>query len=172
MFYQWQKTKELHQEQAAPGEPPGLYDDIFCSNAYWNLINDGLVTEYNSVLMLSIDDAQLYHSKQSDCWIYIWIVVDLTPDKCYKIQNILPGGVIPGPERPGNLNSFLFPGMAHVSAVQHEGLHIWDTCYQRHAVSFIFLLLVLVDTITMTQLSGSVGHHGQNSCQLLCRFPG
>ena len=172
MFYRWQKTEELRQEQAAPGEPPGLYDDIFCGDAYRNLVDDGLVTEYDSVLMLSIDGAQLYHSKQSDCWIYIWIVVDLAPDKRYKIRNILPGGVIPGPERPGNLDSFLFPGMAHVSALQREGLRIWDACYQRHAVSFIFLLLVLADTIAMTQLSGSVGHHGRKGCRLLCGFPG
>ena len=78
------------------------------------------------VLLLSMDGAQLYKSKQSDCWIYVWILVDLGPDKCYKIWNILPGGVIPGPNPLGDLDSFLFPGLAHLSALQHEGLHIWD----------------------------------------------
>ena len=66
-------------------EPPRLYDDIFCGDAYQNLVDKGLVNKYNTVLMLSVDSAQLYKSKQSDCCIYIWIVADLAPDKHYKI---------------------------------------------------------------------------------------
>jgi hypothetical protein len=172
MSYRWEKTEELRREQTASDKPPGIYDDIFCGDAYRNLVDNNLVTEYDTVLMFSIDGAQLYESKQSDCWIYIWIVVDLAPDKRYKIRNILPGGVIPGPERPANLDSFLFPGMAHLSALQSEGLPIWDAYHQRRAVSFLFLLLVLADTIAMTQLSGSVGHHGRKGCRLLCGLVG
>ena len=73
--------------------------------------------------MLLIDGAQLYEHKESSCWIYIWILVDLGPDECYKIWNILPGGVIPGPKPPKDLDSFLFPGLTHISALQHKGLH-------------------------------------------------
>ena len=76
--------------------------------------------------MFSIDGVQLYKSKKSNVWIYIWILLDLAPDKWYKIWNILPGSVIPGPEMPGNLDLFLFPGLAHLSALQKEGLPIWD----------------------------------------------
>ena len=63
--------------------------------------------------MFSIDGAQLYQSKKLDVWIYIWILVDLAPDKCYKIKNILPGGVIPGPESPGDVDSFIYRGVEH-----------------------------------------------------------
>jgi len=124
MFYCWEKTQEHRQEHADPNEPPGLYDNILSGASFQELDNDGVIKEYDTVLMLSIDGAQLYQSKQSDCWIYIWILVDLGPDKRYKIRNILPGGVIPGPERPKDLDSFLFPGLAHISALQHEGLLI------------------------------------------------
>ena len=122
--------------------------------------------------MLSIDGAQLYEHKESNCWIYIWILVDLGPDKRYKIRNILPGGVIPGPHSPKDLDSFLFPGLAHVSALQHEGLPIWDAYHQRRALAFLFLLLVLADAVAMAQLSGSVGHHGRKGCRLLCGLVG
>ena len=120
--------------------------------------------------MLSIDGAQLYESKKSDVWIYIWILVDLVPDKRYKIRSILPGGVIPGPETPGDLNSFLLPGLAHISALQKEGLPIWDSYSQERAVMCLFVLLVLADAIVMAQVSGSVGHHGRKGCRLLCGF--
>ena len=166
MFYRWEKTEELRNGDY------GLYDDILCGEAYRKLVDDGLVGEYDTVLMLSMDGAQLYRSKQSDCWIYIWILVDLGPDKRYKIRNILPGGIIPGPEPPDNLESFLFPGLAHVAALQREGLPIWDAYHRKRAITFLFLLLVLADAVGMALLSGSVGHHGQKGCRLLCGFAG
>ena len=98
--------------------------------------------------------------------------MDLAPDQCYKIRNILPGGVIPGPGHPKILDSFLFPGLAHVSAIQKEGLHIWDGYNRMAVVSFLFLLLALADAIAMAKLSGSVGHHGRKGCQLLCPLVG
>ena len=172
MFYRWEKTGELLRERAATGEPPSLFDDILCGDAYLNLVDNAQIGKHNSVLMLSVDGAQLYKSKRSDVWIYIWILLDLAPDKRYKIRNILPGGVIPGPEAPGDLDSFLFPGLAHLSALQNEGLPIWDSYSQERALSFLFLLLVLADSMAMMELSGSVGHHGRKGCRLLCGFVG
>ena len=122
--------------------------------------------------MLSIDGAQLLRNKKSDCWIYIWIILDLAPDERYKIRNILPGGVIPGPGKPKDLDFFLFPGLAHVSALQKEGLHIWDGHSSADVLSFVFLLLILADAVAMAELCGSVGHHGKRGCRLLCRFFG
>ena len=40
-------------------------EDILCS------FHNGNIGEHDFVLMLSVDGAQLYQSKQSDCWIYI-----------------------------------------------------------------------------------------------------
>ena len=171
MFYRWGKTQELRQECDEP-DAPKIYDDILCGQAYLDTVGDTPINEYDTVLMLSVDGAQLYKNKKSECWIYIWIIVDLSPDKRYKIRNILPGGVIPGPGSPKDLDSFLFPGLAHVSALQREGLHIWDGYNRRRALAFIFLLLVLADAVAMAELSGSVGHHGLKGCRLLCGFAG
>jgi len=172
MFYRWDRTEELRRERGQSDDPPDIYDDILCGESYLNLVNDGTIDEYDTVLMLSIDGAQLYEHKESNCWIYIWILVDLGPDKRYKIRNILPGGIIPGPGSPKDFDSFLFPGLAHVSAIQCEGLNIWDSYHRRRARSFLFLLLVLVDAVAMAYLSGSVGHHGRKGCRLLCGLIG
>ncbi|KIO11941.1 hypothetical protein M404DRAFT_48044, partial [Pisolithus tinctorius Marx 270] len=82
--------------------------------------------ENDIVLSVLLDGAQLYESKQSDCWLYIWIILNLSPDKRYKKTHVLPGGFIPGPNKPKNLDSFLFIGMHNLSALQSEGLRIWD----------------------------------------------
>lgn len=172
MSYWWRKTQELQQERERSTGMPEIYDDVLSGDAYLSAVEDGSIGENDTVLMLSIDGAQLYQHKRSDCWIYIWIILDLAPDERYKIRNILPGGVIPGPRPPGNIESFLFPGLAHLSALQKEGLHIWDAYHQRVVLSVVFLLLVLADAVAMADLSGSVGHHGRKGCRLLCGLVG
>ena len=172
MSYRWEKTEDLLQRRAHTNNPPDIFDDILCGSAYLDLVDIGKVCRDDTLLMLSIDGAQLYESKKSNCWIYIWILLDLAPDKRYKVRNILPGGIIPGPEHPGDLDSFLFPGLAHVSALQREGLPIWDAYRRVRTISFLYLLLLLADAIAMGQLSGSVGHHGRKGCRLLCGLIG
>ena len=59
--------------------------------------------------------------------MYIWVVFSLDPSTHrYKKVAVLFGGVIPGPNKPKVLESFLFPGLHHLSAIQKEGLMIWD----------------------------------------------
>ena len=172
MFYRWEKTQELRRAYEELGIAPEIYDDILCGRSYLDAADNTPINEYDTVLMLSVDGAQLYKNKKSECWIYIWVIVDLSPDKRYKIRNILPGGVIPGPGSPKNLDSFLFPSLAHIAALQREGLHLWDGYNRRRALAFVFLLLVLADAVAMAELSGSVGHHGLKGCRLLCGFAG
>jgi hypothetical protein len=172
MHYRWEKTLEILQQLDASGEFTGILDDILCGKAYIDLVREGTIGEYDSVLMLSMDGAQLHPSKTSNCWMYIWILVDLAPDKRYKVRNILPGGVIPGPEAPVDFDSFLFPGLAHISALQHDGFPIWDAYYRKQAISRPYLFLDLADSIAMGHLTGSVGHHGRCGCRLLCGFAG
>ena len=170
MHYRRNKTKDTLR--ARDQDTDFVWDDILSGSDYLNAVEDGTIKDTDTVLMLSIDGAQLLRNKKSDCWIYIWIILDLAPDEHYKIRNILPGGVIPGPGKPKDLDSFLFPGLAHVSALQKEGLHIWDGCSGADVLSFLFLLLILADAVAMAELSGSVGHHGKRGCRLLCRFFG
>ena len=90
MFYWRDKTQE---EQARYEDEDYVYDDIFCGSDYLEAVENGVINDYDKVVMLSINGAQLYRNKKSDCWIYIWILLDLAPDQRYEICNILPGGV-------------------------------------------------------------------------------
>lgn len=122
--------------------------------------------------MLSIDGAQLYAHKASDFWIYIWVIMDLAPDERYKKRHVLPGGFIPGPNKPKNIDSFLFLGLHHLCALQHEGLRIWDASTDRLFLSKLFLGLNTADGPGMAYLNGLVGHHGKYGCRLYCPVPG
>lgn len=56
----------------AAGETGG-YDDIFSGEAYLNAVDNGETNGYHTLLMFSIDGAQLYWDKKSECWIYVWM---------------------------------------------------------------------------------------------------
>jgi hypothetical protein len=170
MRYRRKKTQDILRDRDLGANL--VWDDILTGSDYLEAVDDGTIKDTDLVLMLSIDGAQLLRNKKSDAWIYIWILLDLAPDERYKIRNILPGGIIPGPGKPKDLDSYLFPGLAHVCALQKEGLPIWDGYSCEKFLAFLFLLLVLADAVAMAELTASVGHHGKRGCRLLCDFPG
>jgi Transposase family tnp2 len=135
---QWRSTEGAHNmrhrtremkslmDRLAQGLPIEEYVDVYCAREFIQAAMDGAIGPDDTTLMLSVDGAQLYQHKQSDCWIYVWILLDLPPELRYKKKYILPGGFILGPHKPKNLDSFLFPGLHHLAALQREGLQIWD----------------------------------------------
>ena len=148
------------------------YNDFFFGSDYIEAVQNGQIQDYDVVLMLSVDGAQLYRYKMSDCWIYIWVIMDHAPDVRYKKKNVLPGGFIPGPNKPKNLDSFLFPGPHHVSALQREGLSVWNALTGTTHLSHPFFALGTADGPGLTYLNGLVGHHGKNGCRIYCSITG
>ena len=152
-------------------ELPDLLTDYTEGSGYLTDVAKHL-KPHDTVLMFSADGAQLYRNKKSDCWIYIWVIYDLAPGDRYKKRYILPGGFVPGPNPPKNFDSFFFPGIYHLSALQREGLTVWDACDRRLHHDDPFLLFVTADAVGIADVSGSAGHHVRVGCRLMCDLPG
>ena len=125
MMYLWLVSQDLIAK-TPPGTAPASYTDVHCGSRLLRHFRNGDIGSNDTVLTFSIDGTKLYRNKESDCWIYIWLVENLSPDRCFKKCFILPGGVIPGPNHPVNLDSFIYRGIYHVSALMREGLPIWN----------------------------------------------
>lgn len=76
--------------------------------------------------------------------------------------------MIPGPNHPKDLDSFLFPGLFHVSALMNDRLKIWNAATKTTSLVHVFLALVLADGPAMAAMSGMVGHTGRRGCRLYC----
>ena len=148
------------------------FDDFYSGSDYLGRVANGDITKNSFVVMLSLDGCQLYEHKTSDCWIYIWVILDLPPDLRYKKKHVLIGGFIPGPNHPKNLDSFLHPGLHHVSALQKEGLPVWDSLTTTVIMFLIFVALVLADGPGIATVNGFVGHQGMYCCRLYCPIQG
>ena len=149
-----------------------VYEDVYCSSTILEAAKRGDLTSDDTLLMLCIDGAQLFESKPSDCWIYIWVLLDLAPDLRYKTRYVLPGGFIPGPNKPKNLDSFLYTGLHHLRALQTDGLRIWDSQQGRTFTSHPFFFLGTADGPGLAAIHGQVGHHGALGCREYCGLRG
>ena len=148
------------------------YSDVLHGTDLIQAFEDGCIGADDIALMFSIDGAQLYAMKALACWIYIWVLLNLPPALRYKKDHVFIGGFIPGPKNPKNLDSFLFPGLQHLVALQKEGLQIWDAALQREITSKIFLVLITADGPGMMHITGLVGYHGKHGCRLYCGMKG
>ncbi|KZP26461.1 hypothetical protein FIBSPDRAFT_732273 [Athelia psychrophila] len=173
MGYRQRCTEQIMADlQANSGHKSLPYKDFFDGSDYLRAVDDDKIASGDTILMLSIDGAQLYRNKISECWIYIWVVLDHSPDVRFKKKHVLPGGFIPGPGKPKNSDTFLFTGLHHLAAIQKEGLWVWDADRNRKFKSFPFLALATADGPGMACINGFVGHHGRCHCRLYCPLVG
>ena len=131
MRYRDQKVMQVYDAlDKLQNDENFVYDDIFCGNDFLNLSERYALTSNDTTVLFSLDGAQLYQNKKSDTWIAIWVILDYDPKTRYQSKHILPALIIPGPNKPKELDSFLFRGFHHLSSIQREnngaGLRVWD----------------------------------------------
>jgi hypothetical protein len=153
-----------------------VYNDIFSGSELQDLVEKLEITGDDTIVSLSLDGAQLYQNKKSDTWISIWILNNISPNRRYQKKQILPGTIIPGPNKPKITDSYLYRGIHHLSALQREnngaGLRIWDSFTSRIIESRVVLALSTADAVGITEIDGRVGHHGAHGCRLGCQMKG
>ena len=95
----------------------------------------------------------------------------LHPDICYTKKYVMPGRFIPS--KPENIESFIFPGLFHIAALQNEGFKYFDI-YRNLIVNDTRIIVALntADSIAMATWAGTVSHSGKHGCHLFCSIPG
>ena len=169
MKHRARRTAEIFEKLDENNGVLDEWDDIYCGTDYLDAVDRGDIQDRDIVLQLSIDGAQLFRDKASECWIYIWIIHNLSPKLRYKKSYVIPGGFIPGPNKPEDEGSFLLPGLGHVSALQRDKLSIWDADLQELVHEcIVHLLLMTADGPIMADIMAHVGHSGRMACRLFC----
>jgi Transposase family tnp2 len=72
-------------------------------------------------LALSTDGAQLTMKKQSNTWLLILIVLNLTPEIWYTSGDVIMNLATPGPNSPRDIKLFLHPLLKEMAQAS-EGL--------------------------------------------------
>jgi hypothetical protein len=172
MHYRERTTADILEYARAHGGRLKEYSDTTCGRDYLTAVETGRIKNHDVIVQLSLDGAQLYRDKDSDCWIFVYIIHNLAPDLRYKKRFVIPAGFIPGPEKMKDGDSFIYPILHHISALQNEGLRIWDASTENHISHSTPFIFVTADGPAMSMVSGMVGHSGKFGCRLYCGLPG
>jgi hypothetical protein len=149
------------------------YDDTACGQELVDAWNSGTFGHSDIALQFSIDSAQLWPDQPSEAWVFIWVIHNLPPSMRYKKDFVIPGAIVPGPNKPGDLESFLFPSLYHIAALQREGLRIYDSLTDTIIPCLIpCMLFSTADSLGSAAMSGMVGHVGKYGCSLYCDMIG
>lgn len=154
--------------------PEGLQRimDLYHGANFYERYRRGEIGADDFVLIYSMDGAQLYEHKASHCWIYIWILVDVAPDRRHKRKYILPGAVVSGPDKPKWPDSFNYPGFAHLTALSKEGMRVYDGLEKRIFSSHPFLYLAEMEAVGAPELHGWCPHGSKKACRHRCGMVG
>ncbi|KAF9221227.1 hypothetical protein BS17DRAFT_712175 [Gyrodon lividus] len=76
MCYLYKETQHILAHLCQTGAIP-VHSDIAMGWDYLGVVLDDNIKGNDIILMVSLDGAQLFESKESDCWMYIWIFVNL-----------------------------------------------------------------------------------------------
>lgn len=106
---------------------------------------------------LSTDGAQLTMKKVSNTWIVVFVILNLPCGLRYKGDGIFVPLATPGPNPPGDIESFLW-SIFQDMAMASEGIWVWDAIDSSYFVLRAHLCMALGDMLGSAKVSGMAGH--------------
>ena len=120
--------------------------------------NMGLFKDERDIAFaISTDGAQLTMKKQSNTWVLLLIILNLPPTIQYKSCNVIINFATPGPNSPGDIESFLYP-LFQSMAEASEGIWMYDAIDSSAFINKAYITLALGDMLGSAKLSGMSGH--------------
>jgi hypothetical protein len=116
-------------------------------------------------LGLSTDGFGPFKRRNKTAWPIILFNYNLPPSERFRKKNILPIGVIPGPKKPSDMDSFLWPLVQEL--VQLEiGVKAFDALSRAVFILHVFLILVFGDIPAISMIMRMKGQNGISPCRM------
>jgi hypothetical protein len=84
--------------------------------------------------------------KHSNTWLLILIILNLPPTFRYKTEHIIINLATPGPNSPGDIESFIQP-LFEEMAMASEGIWMWDAVDSSYFVNHAHIVMALGDML-------------------------
>jgi len=177
-FFESIHMAELMRYRSARTHVPGVFSDIFDGECYQQLRSTPITVHDKPVnppanyfeddrdiaLGLSTDGYGIFTRGQATAWPLIIFIYNLPPELRVHAEHILALGVIPGPNKPSNLDSFLIP--LHEELFQlAEGVRAYDARSKSLFLLRAFLLLIFGDFPAVSMLMNMKGVNGISPCR-------
>ncbi|KAF5315316.1 hypothetical protein D9619_007521 [Psilocybe cf. subviscida] len=165
-----------------PGTTSSAKTDIFDGSHYQSLRHkDVILDDVNRghqffsdnrdiALGLSTDGFAPFKRRKNTAWPLILFNYNLPPDKRFHIEQILALGVIPGPKKPHDIDSFLWPAILEFLELA-KGVRAFDALSLSIFLLRAYLIAVFGDIPAVSLLMHMKGHNGIVPCRF-CEIRG
>ncbi|PIL29487.1 hypothetical protein GSI_08429 [Ganoderma sinense ZZ0214-1] len=161
---------------------PGKMKDVYDSRHYQDLRRKNVVVNGRELphrffedprdiaLGLSTDGFAPFKRRTKTAWPLIVFNYNLPSDLRFKLKYVLGLGVIPGPKKPHDLDSFLWPFTQELLRLA-IGVHAYDARSKDFFALRAFLILVFGDIPAISMVMCMKGHNGLSPCRM-CEIKG
>ncbi len=160
----------------------GKISDVFDSAAYRSLLGRHVTVGGKEMswkhfsdprdfaLGLSTDGFAPFRRRKKTCWPIILFNYNLPPEIRFHLEYILSVGVVPGPKKPTDFDSFLWPLVQELLQLA-LGVHAYDSLSDTFFPLRAYLILVFGDIPAMSMVMRMKGHNGYRPCRM-CNIDG
>ena len=121
-------------------------------------------------LGLSTDGFAPFKRRKSTAWPLILFNFNLPPDVRFHVDRILALGVIPGPKKPHDIDSFLWPAITELLKLLC-GIPSYDALRAEFFLLRAYLIVCFGDIPAVSMLMHMKGHNGVSPCRM-CKILG
>ncbi|KAJ3489496.1 hypothetical protein NLI96_g2091 [Meripilus lineatus] len=155
---------------------PGKITDVMDSGVYRNLLGKHVRVDDKTLphtyfsdprhlaMGLSTDGFCPFRRRKKTAWPLILFDYSLPPDIRFHLEHILLVGIIPGPKKPVDADSFLWPLVEEFLRLA-VGVHTWDAYTDTFFQLCAFIILVFGDIPAISLLMRMKGHNGISPCR-------
>jgi len=121
-------------------------------------------------LGISTDGVFPHRRRKTTCWPLIIFDYNLPPDIRFHLEHILSLGVIPGPLKPHDIDSFLWPLLLELEQLA-IGVKTFDALSSELFMLRAYLIVAFGDIPAVAMLMKMKGHNGISPCRM-CNIRG
>lgn len=178
------KTSAQSMQHRATGHQrkEGVISDVMDSTHYQGLLGQRVVVNGKQLphnyfedprdvaLGLSTDGFAPHRRRKKTAWPVILFNYNLPPEIRFHLEHIIPLGVIPGPKKPVDFDSFMWPALQEFVRLA-VGVHAYDALTDAYYALRAFLILVFGDILAISMVMRMKGHNGFTPCRI-CNIHG
>jgi hypothetical protein len=133
---------------------------LCCTLQQTGLLND----DTDIALAMSTDGVELFRKgKKHEVWPVVLQCYNLAPEVRFQEDNIICNGVIPGPHKPKDIDSFLYPTVRDLKML-HNGVTTYNAANKSDFVLRAHVVTVTADMPARDMLMGLSGYNSRHYC--------
>jgi hypothetical protein len=113
----------------------------------------------------SLDGFAPFNRRNKTCWPILIFIYNLPPELRFLAKYVLCAGVVPGPNKPKDFDSFLWPLVEELTELA-VGVQAFDAVEQQLFVLRAHLIRVFGDIPAMSMAMKFKGHNGKCPCRM------